>query len=144
MVAASRIVVAAAALLLAESGAADAASRSSTDARRCSTASGIKADVRIAACTALIKGGHIGGPELAKAYRDRAEPLLAKGRTADAIADLDTAVKLDPFEHRGYALRGQLYLQMHRFDKAAADFTSAISLDPKDVESFVGRARALE
>jgi type IV pilus assembly protein PilF len=78
----------------------------------------------------LIKGGHIGGPELAKAYRDRAEPLLAKGRTADAIADLDTAVKLDPNYAPAYNIYGLIYAVLGEDRKAEQNFERALQLAP--------------
>lgn len=64
------------------------------------------------------------------------------GQLDRAIADYDTAIKLDPKFHDGklYFNRGVAYWHKGRMNLAIADFTEAIRLNPKDHFAFDWRA----
>jgi hypothetical protein len=131
-------------LLLALAGGPGAIARDTTAERRCTGQLRAKPDARIAACAALIKSGRFQGQALGKLHRGRAEALSAKGRAAEAIADLDAALRLDVLDRRSYLLRGQAYLEKREFARADADFTAAIELEPKDAEGYFKRGLVRE
>lgn len=66
------------------------------------------------------------------------EPLMTRGvdrffkkRYAEAIRDLDAAIRLDPENADLYHWRGCAYAQSDQCDKAVADFTQVIDRDPE-------------
>ena len=54
-----------------------------------------------------------------------------KKRSAEAIRDLDAAIRLDPENADLYHWRGCAYAQSDQCDKAVADFTQVIDRDPE-------------
>lgn len=60
-----------------------------------------------------------------------------------AIAFYDAALNLFPEDVHSLTSRGEIYLNLGKFDKAAADFKRAIDLDPKWKHPAANRARLL-
>jgi tetratricopeptide (TPR) repeat protein len=75
--------------------------------------------------------------------KERAEILRAMGRYGAAIAVLDHAVELDPFDPEALCLRGELHRLTGNPDAAIADLDTAVELAPADswARSLRGMAR---
>lgn len=58
---------------------------------------------------------------------------------AEALADLDRAVELNPSDAGTRNIRGWLEIALGKLDLAAADFAAAISADPQQSASLYGR-----
>ncbi len=54
------------------------------------------------------------------------------GRYMEAIASLDQATKIDPFDHQVWMHRGFLLWRLERWREALASFERAAALDPED------------
>ncbi len=67
---------------------------------------------------------------------DKAAELLAAEDLSGALAQINEAIRLAPEEAMFYALRGRIYQQQNKLEKADADFDKAVSLYP---EMFVYR-----
>ena len=66
-------------------------------------------------------------------YVRAAIAYLIDEETDKALADLNSALKLDPKFAPALYGRGNLYAEQGDFDKALADFTAAVKLAPKDL-----------
>lgn len=74
--------------------------------------------------------------QLQPAYdaHDKALKLASEGDYADALAEINTAIKAEPREAMFYALRGRIYQNQDQREKARADFDKAVSLYPEMFE----------
>lgn len=72
-------------------------------------------------------------------YALRASAQVAKGSYEAAIADLTTAIQLEPREAQFWASRGDAYAAAKDLDKALADHAKAIELDPKNAYRWNNR-----
>jgi tetratricopeptide (TPR) repeat protein len=54
------------------------------------------------------------------------------GRYMEAIASLDRAIEIDPFDHQIWMHRGFLFWRLERWKDALASFERAAALDPED------------
>jgi maltose O-acetyltransferase len=81
-------------------------------------------------------------PDVGDIYRRRAASLVQLKRTAEALADLDRAVRLTPRDPAVRLERAALRLAQHLFDGAAEDCDSALSLDPTRAAAYGLRAEA--
>jgi len=89
-----------------------------------------------------------------RGYNSRAVALLRAGRPDDALADLETALKLNPRSSHAYVNRAMVLSQIGERNRALADFDRAIELDPAFADAHSERcvllirmeepARALE
>lgn len=75
-----------------------------------------------------------------KAYVSRGAALLRLERPADARADFDRALALEPDNSRTHHLRGLSYAQQGQDDSALADFNRAIELDPEYGTAYYSRS----
>ena len=73
----------------------------------------------------------------------RAPALEKTGNNADAVADFDEAIRLNPLDARRLNDRGNLLHSMNERDKALADFTEAIRLDPGLTVAYLNRGSVL-
>ena len=64
-----------------------------------------------------------------------------RGEYDRAIEDCDKAVRVNPNEFRGYALRGFFFEKKGEMDKAIADYRRALSLEPRAAEATDGLRR---
>src|SRR5262249_44018299 len=65
-------------------------------------------------------------------FADRGETYQSMERHAEALADFDRAIELDPNYEWAIASRGETYQSMGRYADAQADYEEAIRLDPSD------------
>jgi tetratricopeptide (TPR) repeat protein len=68
---------------------------------------------------------------------NRGNLALKKGDLKSAIADFDSAVRLDPDHTRAWALRGQAKLRQGRLVEAAKDLDKALKLEPGVYETLL-------
>lgn len=77
--------------------------------------------------------------ESAEAYFQRAGILADAGRDADALADYDKALTLQPEETRFLNMKGLFLLTRQKYDDAEATFTEAIRIDPAFAKAYNNR-----
>lgn len=92
--------------------------------------------LRIEACTRLIEGSEDGEGNPAWAFTNRALAYERTGRLDRALADLNTALLLDPEYAVGYNNRGNLHARMGNLDAALADHAQAVELEPDYIEAW--------
>lgn len=83
-----------------------------------------------------------GQANLADGYNNRAIANHRLGKNEASMADYVKAIELNPASARFFTNRGNLYVDMKRFDDAIADYTKAISLDEAYVAAYEGRGLA--
>jgi lipoprotein NlpI len=116
-----------------------AAQAQQSDAERCATVSG-QPDLAIKHCTRAIESGKVAGEDLAKLHYNRGIEWAAKGEHQRAIADYDSAIRLDPKFAEAYFNRGHAWANRGDPDRAIADYGAAIRLNPKDPAALASRA----
>ncbi|MGA2045221.1 MAG: tetratricopeptide repeat protein [Roseiarcus sp.] len=99
---------------------------------------------KIAACTRAIQSGRWRGRDLAWAYVDRGNGYQNVGDHDQAIADYDTALRLEPKEGNAYIGRGGAWRDKHEGDRALADFDEAVRLEPKSSIAFSNRGNVYQ
>jgi tetratricopeptide (TPR) repeat protein len=62
------------------------------------------------------------------------------GRSAEAIADFDKAIDLDPTYAEAYINRGAAYGKIGQFDRALADFNKGVELKPDNAFGYFNRS----
>ena len=115
------------------------------NAENCTANRGIKPDIRISACTRVLKEtGAYGDFGDAAALSNRASAYAQKGNYNRALRDLDDAVRLvalvgnkideDPVGRMIaagiFGNRGRVNLALNRQSEAAADFKQALFIEP--------------
>ena len=93
----------------------------------CAHASG---DIAIRACTRDIESGRYAGRSLAIRYNNRGSEYSGKHDYESAIADYNSALRLDPQYADAYYNRCLAYNRKDDFEEALADCNKAISLGP--------------
>lgn len=68
---------------------------------------------------------------LFQAYYQRAVAFVGLGRGAEAFADLQKVIELEPGFARGHRAMGQLLLDRDKVDEAKRELAKAVELDPK-------------
>ena len=135
------LAVLAAAALLAAAGAARA-QQPDSDAERCASISN-NPDLAIQHCTRAIESRRYAGEELSKLHYNRGIEWAAKGDHDRAIADYDTAIRLNPRYGDAFYNRGSAWGNKGDHERAIADYDAAIRLNPKDPAPYNGRAYEL-
>jgi tetratricopeptide (TPR) repeat protein len=79
-------------------------------------------------------------PEEGRFYTLRASAWWALGKTEEAIADFDQAIKMGYKEAHAYTSRGLFHAEMGNHEKAIADYNQSLELDPKSVVPIINRA----
>lgn len=135
-----RLVAVCALLALAGSGqsASAATAEMGAEARRCENTE-LEADERLAACTAVIEDASQPAQMRAAAYVSRGQLNSDNEDYADAVADFNEALKLDPKDPATLILRGNAYDGLGEADRAIADYTAAIALNPGDAAPYYNR-----
>jgi lipoprotein NlpI len=98
-----------------------------------------KTDSSIEACTQLIQSGRESKADLAAALNNRCGSYINKGQFAQAIADCDEAIRLNPKLVEAYGNRGNAYRSSHENDRALQDFDRAIRLKRDFAGAYNGR-----
>ena len=66
----------------------------------------------------------------------RARCYISQAKSAPAMSDLNTAIKLYGTDSQAYHLRGIVHKVAHEYDKSLADYEKAIALDPKNADAY--------
>ncbi|UCG86360.1 MAG: tetratricopeptide repeat protein [Gemmatimonadota bacterium] len=82
-------------------------------------------------------------PNHVKSMHNLSRVLLETERTAEALAQLEVALDIDPASDAGYRLRGIAYLDLGRDDDAIDSFREAISVNAEDSWSMNNLGLAL-
>ena len=69
---------------------------------------------------------------------------MQKGEYDSAIADLSTAIKIDPSDSSAYDNRGRAYEAKGEYDLAIFDFSAAIAINSGGAQHHDNRGRAYE
>ncbi len=69
----------------------------------------------------------------------RAQLYALASRYDDAVADLTTAIEIEPENPELYTLRGQMYLYLYEWDSVLNDYNTAIELDPAYPDAYFYR-----
>ena len=77
-------------------------------------------------------------PKTAMALTERGGKFAATNRLAQALADFEKAIALDPASPWAYAGRGSVRLEKRDLVGAKADFDKALSLDTRNPHAFLG------
>jgi lipoprotein NlpI len=85
--------------------------------------------------TATIKSGKLTGSDLAASYCLRSTAYSDLGKTADALADANEALKATPNSSASLQCRAYAYFGAGEFDKSAADYSKAITLGATDARA---------
>ncbi|HEY5315215.1 MAG TPA: tetratricopeptide repeat protein, partial [Pirellulales bacterium] len=80
-------------------------------------------------------------PGDADRYLQRARIHADAGRTEDALADANAALRLAPANADAFLLRAEIYVRLERFDAALVDYERAIELMPGSSRGYCLRAR---
>jgi tetratricopeptide (TPR) repeat protein len=81
-----------------------------------------------------------GEPKTAADYALRGQARLARGELANALSDLDAAIRLDPENSDDHLIRARILVAQKQPDAALGDLDKALSLDPKNLDALLLRA----
>ncbi len=81
-----------------------------------------------------------GEPETAADYALRGRARLARGELANALSDLDAAIRLDPGSADDHLVRARILLAQKQPEAALGDLDKALTLDPKNLDALLLRA----
>ncbi|MEW9571945.1 aspartyl protease family protein [Rhodanobacter sp. Si-c] len=80
-------------------------------------------------------------PRTAADYALRGQARLARGELANAHADLDAAIRMDPNSPDDYLIRARILVAEKHPAAALGDLDRVLSLDPKNLDALLLRAR---
>lgn len=92
-----------------------------------------------ASCALNTSGISRAASQEAVVYTTRGFAKVIKGDEEGAMADFNSAIKLDPKFAIAYEGRAQIELDRGNVDAAAADYNRALELDPNDPLAYAGR-----
>ena len=81
-----------------------------------------------------------GEPKTAADYALRGEARRARGELANALSDLDAAIRLDPGSADDHVIRARVLLAQKQPGAALDDLDKALTLDPKNLDALLLRA----
>jgi tetratricopeptide (TPR) repeat protein len=118
-----------------------ALAQTAQERRLCEGEDAATLEQRIAACAAVIRGGHDKGEKLAEAFNNRGIAYRFKGDYDHAIQDYSHAIKLNAKFAAAFNNRGIAYDQKGEYERAIADFDQSIKLKPS-AEAYLNRGNA--
>ena len=83
------------------------------------------------------------GVDDARALLVASEFYFDEGRFGDAIPNLDTALAVDPGNHRALRLRGEVLFEMEDYDRAIVDLRRFVSEQPESIPGHCRLAHSL-
>ena len=101
-------------------------------------------DLSIDGCTALIRSGKYSGRNLAIAYTNRGSSYDDKRDEDRAIADHDSAIRIDPKLDLAFNNRANAYGRKGEIDRAISDYDEAIRLNPRFADAYNNRGIAYD
>jgi tetratricopeptide (TPR) repeat protein len=101
-------------------------------------------ETQIAACTRLTEDSSLAAENRAAAYYARANAYAGRGDFPKAIADYDSAIKLDANNSWYAASRCWAYTENGEADRGIADCDAAIRLRPNNALAYSNRGAAKE
>lgn len=96
-------------------------------------------NLRIAACTEVIRIETQTGADLAWAYHNRGVAFGRTGQHRQAIQDFDRAASLNPKLASIFSNRGIVYRLLGQDEQALEDFEQALRIDPGFFNAYIGR-----
>ena len=90
----------------------------------------------IKGCTEIIDNGRGRNAKFVEAYLSRGKAYAKRGNFAEAIADFEEAIRLNPANGELYRERGDSHRARREFATAEEDLTTAIHLDPSDAKAY--------
>jgi tetratricopeptide (TPR) repeat protein len=96
----------------------------------------------IEACTATIPT--VSGDSLASVYSVRGYWYTRQGNLDAALADLNRAVEMDPFNVEHYDFRADVWKAKGDIGQALRDYQKSISIDPEYAAAYYGAGMMLE
>ena len=100
-------------------------------------------DKAIALFTSAIERGDLSRPNQALAFHYRGAEYLKKNQLAEAIRDLDNALRIDPKLVTAYNDRAIAYRRQGQYGRAIDDYGQAIRLRPDWHDWYLNRGMAL-
>jgi tetratricopeptide (TPR) repeat protein/predicted aspartyl protease len=82
-----------------------------------------------------------GKPKTAADYALRGQARRARGELANALSDLDAAIRLDPNSADDHVTRARILLAQQQLEPALDDLDKALTLDPNNLDALLLRAR---
>lgn len=80
-------------------------------------------------------------PKTAGDYALRGQARLARGELANALSDLDAAIRLDPDNADDHLTRARILIARKQPDAALGDLDKALGLDPENLDALLLRVR---
>jgi tetratricopeptide (TPR) repeat protein len=108
----------------------------------CSSRSDADAEIRMAACTAIIQSPGTPHETLVIAYFNRAVAFYYGKDYENSIADLNQAILLDTDFPEAYYNRGNAWAAKSQYDNAISDYSNAVNLKPDYYEALDNRGRS--
>ena len=96
----------------------------------------------IPACTTQIEAPGQTKPLMAVAFMYRGNANLALGNLAQAIADYDSALRLNPNYAKAHNNRGYAYAKLGRYEEALASYNRALAIDVTYTQAYLNRGGA--
>lgn len=97
---------------------------------------------QIEGCTAVVEGPAYSAGQKALAYRNRGNARAAAGALAEALADLDAAIRLAPSDGAAFAARGEVRLSRGDHAGAIGDLEQAVRIGPRTASLLVALGHA--
>jgi tetratricopeptide (TPR) repeat protein len=91
-------------------------------------------------CTRVIGTSKLDGKDLAGIYYERALKYRLTQQYPNALADVNTAIKLDQDFKYAYTLRAHVHADLGDFEKALDDHNTIIKMSPDSAVAYTGRA----
>jgi tetratricopeptide (TPR) repeat protein len=98
--------------------------------------------LQVEGCTAVVDGPVYSAGQKALAYRSRGNARAAAGAFAEALSDLDAAIRLAPGDAAAYAARGEVRLSRGDHKGAIGDLEQAVRIGPRATSLLVALGHA--
>jgi tetratricopeptide (TPR) repeat protein len=99
-------------------------------------------NLRVDACTVVIREGRLDRHNLAIAYTSRGNAYWASGDEGNARADYNAALELDPDYAPAFLGRGNTYLDRRDYQRAISEYGEGLRRNPQLIDGWVNRGLA--